>query len=560
MSEAETRAERLANDLKAAQAYRVNWDSRWEKIARITLPTGAGYTTERSPGVEVYDEIYDSTAQLALPRFAAAMDTLVTPQTSRWHGLAPKNRALRQNQDVQTFCQWLTDTLFTARYAPKANFASRVYEGYMSLGVTGNCGVYVQDARPGLRYISLHMSEFWFDENHNGLIDKAWWVHEYTRERAEEKWGVDALPAYMLEEKDRRKKWKFCKTVEPNRGRDPSRRDNRNMPFASTIFVCDGGHGKDPHIVHESGYRTFPFGVARYVVSPRETYGRGAGELVFADNRTLQQMAKTGLRYGQLVTDPVWLAGDEEDLSPFKARAGHVNYGYLSSDGQARVQALQMSGNPNFTLEMMDQRRQSVNGGFLITLFQVLVENTSDRKTAYEVMQLVQEKGALLGPIGGRLRTEFLGTIIDRELDILFNAGLVRPQDVPRELAEDGGALDVEYDSPLTRAMRAEEGVGIARSLEFASSIASQIAAADQQRAAKFVRSINYEEAFRRVAEINGAPPTITFSDEQIAAMEEQQQQAASAQELLAAAPVLAETAKTLAQTQQISEQTAGIV
>jgi hypothetical protein len=174
-------------------------------------------------------------------------------------------------------------------------------------------------------------------------------------------------------------------------------------------------------------------------------------------------------------------------------------------------------------------------------------------------MQRVQEKGALLGPIGGRLRTEFLGPLIEREIDILFHAGVIDPEEVPDELRRDGG-IDIEYDSPLTRAMKAEEGVGILRTLEFVGQTAGQIAAADQERAAKMVRKVNYERALERLADINGAPPDIMFSDEELADQEQQKQGQVEAQQLLQAAPVIAETAKTLAETQQIATNQSAVI
>lgn len=535
------RAKTLNERLKKLQADRVNFNTTWEKIARVVLPTSVGFTTSYAPGTNLNQDVFDSTAQLALPRFAAAIDTLVTPQTSKWHMLAPKNRSLNRSSKVRVFMSNLNDLLFAVRYAPRANFASRAYETYMSLGAFGNGVLYVHDARPGIRYVSVHLSEIWFDEDHNGVIDTAYWVHEYTQRQAVQKWG-DKLPECIRKDVDVNplKKVKFCKAVFPRAERDPQRRDSKNMPFASVVFYV----GDETTVVEESGYRTFPFAVARYVTSPREVYARGPAQDALSDILTLQEMVKTSLRYGQLVADPPWMAADADSLDPFAVRPGAINYGYLSPDGQERIKPLRPQGETGFTLELLDQRRQAINGAFLVNLFQVLVQNGSDRKTATEVMQLVQEKGALLGPIGGRLRTEFLGTTIEREIDILFHAGAINPDDVPDELRDDSG-LDIEYDSPLTRAIKAEEGVGILRTLEFA----GHMAQFDQS----VMKKVNTGRALERMADINGAPPDILFDEAEMQQKAQGDQQAALAQQAVEAAPGIASAAKDFAQAQVLS-------
>ena len=61
------------------------------------------------------------------------------------------------------------------------------------------------------------------------------------------------------------------------------------------------------------------------------------------------------------------------------------------------------------------------------------------------------------------------------------------------------------------------------------------------------------DEIARELAEINGVPAKILRSKEEVTAIKEGQAQAAEAQQLLAAAPVAAQTAKTLAEVQALS-------
>jgi hypothetical protein len=129
---------------------------------------------------------------------------------------------------------------------------------------------------------------------------------------------------------------------------------------------------------------------------------------------------------------------------------------------------------------------------------------------------------------------------------------VVRPEDVPEDLRRDN-AIDIEYDSPLTRAMKAEEGVGIMRTIEFAANVANLT------KDAGIMRKFNMPRAVERISEINGAPPDIMFSDDEMAAKDAQDQQAAAVQQTLEAAPQMAQTAKTLAEANQIANKPAVI-
>ena len=55
------------------------WESHWEEIAERVLPRSAEFTGEREQGDKRTEKLYDATAALALERFAAAVESLLTP-------------------------------------------------------------------------------------------------------------------------------------------------------------------------------------------------------------------------------------------------------------------------------------------------------------------------------------------------------------------------------------------------------------------------------------------------------------------------------------------------
>jgi hypothetical protein len=113
---------------------------------------------------------------------------------------------------------------------------------------------------------------------------------------------------------------------------------------------------------------------------------------------------------------------------------------------------------------MMEMERAVINDFFLVSLFQILIDTPA--MTATEVLERAREKGALLSPTMGRQQSESLGPMIEREVDLLMLQGLLRP--MPQALKEARGEYDIIYDSPLSRAQKAESVSGFFRVIDWA--------------------------------------------------------------------------------------------
>lgn len=522
------------------KSYRGLFERQWSEIARRVLPRADDFITKRAPGQRREEYIFDSTAQLALPSFAAAMESMLTPRTSKWHGLQPVDPAVAADDEVKRYCEQLRDFMFRLRYAPHANFASQTYEHYMGLGAFGTSGLFIQDALgKGIRYQSIPLAELFIQEDSAGVVDTVYRKYELTSRQAYQKWG-EKLPEAIKKcvEKEPERRFEFIHAVRPNTEIDKSKTNYKGMAFHACDVAIEGKIE-----LSQGGYRTMPYAVSRYTTSPREVYGRSPAWDAIADIKTLNEMSKTSLRFGQLVVDPPWVTADVDSLSPFAMRPGAINSGYMTEQGQVLAKSIAPESNPNFTLEMANQRRESINRAFLVTLFQILVD--TPQMTATEAMLRAQEKGALLAPTVGRQQSEFLGPLITRELDILQTSGAIPP--LPDKLKNRGGFLEIVYDSPLTRAQKAEEGVGIMRTLEALTPLAN----IDQA----VLGVVNAERTFRRLADINGAPMDMLNTVEEMQAKQQAQQQQMDMQTMMQAAPIAAQTAKTMAEAQATAQQ-----
>jgi hypothetical protein len=513
-------------------ANRTNFDSHWEEIAERVLPrakgsfTGRFSVTNQNQGEKQTEKMYDATASIALDRFAAVMDSMLTPQNSKWHRLRADDPALNRDPMVLRYFDEVTNLLFKYRYSPKAGFANQNHERYMSLGAFGTGSVMVDRLEGGgLRYRCIPLAELYLLENHQGVIDTAHRKFVLTARQAIQQFGREALPEKLVEaaEKKPDQEFEFIHCIKPRDDLKPGRLDYRGMPWASYHVSIEG-----KKIVREGGYRTWPLPTGRYVQAPGETYGRSPAMMVLPNIKVLNEQKKTMLKVGHRAVDPVLLAYDDGVLDAFSLRPGAVNYGGLNAQGQKMVQPLDMatSALPAFD-KLMEAERLPINDVFLVTLFQILVETPT--MTATEVLERAREKGVLLGPSMSRQQSEYLGPLIERELDVLTSQGLL--PDMPPLLREAQGEYTIVYESPLARNMRYEELTGFNRLLEQAATYAS--ATTDP----RILDWFNFDEALPAAAEIQGVPMRWLNTMEQVQAIRADRAQQQAVAQMTAAAP-----------------------
>lgn len=536
---ADSRADEAIRRQEKMWADRSIFEQHWREIAERILPRGDHFRVNRQPGDKHTEKVFDATGNLALDRFAAAMESMLTPRTQRWHKLSIQDEKLNNDPAVRAYLDEVTQRLFNARYAPNANFASQANEVYISLGAFGTGGMFIDESvGRGLRYRSIHLSELFIQENHQGVIDTVHRKFNFTARQAVQAFGIDRVSERIKTayEKQPEQTFEFLHCVKPNEEIKPSRRDYRGMEFASYYISV-----ADRDIVQEGGYRAMPYAVGRYVTGPKEIYGRSPAMTVLPDIKMVNEMSKTVIRAAHKIIDPPLLLQEDGALQAFDLRPGALNYGGVNDQGQQVVHALQTGARVDIGLDMMEQRRKVINDAFLVTLFQILVD--APQMTATEAMLRAQEKGALLAPTMGRQQSEFLGPLIAREIEILAKAGQLPP--MPDALLEAGGEVEIEYVSPLNRAQRAEEGVAIMRTLEAVTPLA--------QFDPNVLSVFDPMAIARELADINGVPQKVLRTEEQIEAMEAQKAQASQAAALMQAAPIASGVVKDLAQAQSLT-------
>lgn len=532
---ADSRAEEILKTHDNLKSVRGNWENLWQEVADRVWPQMAEFSMTRSQGDKRSEKVFDSTAILALEKFGAILHSLLTPDNQLWHRLTIGEEKLSDNHPIKIYLDEVTKRLFALRRSPFANFSSQVNECYKSIGAFGTMGMLIEDVPGrGLRYKSCHLGELYIAENDQGQIDYVHRAFSYTGRQAVQAFGIENLPDKVknaYEKKDLASRYDFIHCVKPNAEANANRRDSGGMAFSSYYCAVEG-----KQMIEEGGYRTFPYAISRYATSPKEVYGRGPAIMVLPDIKMVNEMEKTMLRAGHMAVDPPLLLFEDGALQSFQMRPRALNFGGVDDQGRQLVRPLESGAKLPWAIEMADQKRGLINDAFLISLFQILVENP--QMTATQALLRAQEKGQLFAPTMGRQQSEFLGTVITRELDIIGNIPGALP-DMPQELLDAGGFVEVEYTSPLSRLMRSEDGVAILTTIEQLSPIA--------QIDPSVFDIFNMDMLPKELAEINGVPANVLMSQDELRAKKEAKQAAIEQAQMLEAAPIAASAAKDLA-------------
>lgn len=525
------------------QTMRATFGTHWEEVAELVLPTSRNtffYGNYNTPGQKKTEQQVDASAALALERFSAIFNSMLTPANQTWHQLGASDPHLMKDRATRLWFEAATKTLFKYRYMPIANFASQNNNVYQSLGAFGNGTMFVDsfqgvEGQKGLRYKNLPLGEMYFRENHQGLIDGFCRWFRLTPQQALKQFEPDSIPdgVKALAEQAAQMPLDFLHRVCPRDDYDPDRYDAKGKPYAS-YYICLNPKAlltvkgaKD----WEGGYTSFPAPTSRYIQTPGEVYGRGPAMQVLPAIKTLNAEKRDFLTQGHRAVAPVLLTYDDGVMDGVSLRPGALNKGGVSSDGKALIQTLPI-GNIQVSKEMMDEERSLIDSSFLVDLFKLLLDSDPKVFTATQVTEMMAQRGILIAPTIGRQQSEYLGPLIERELDVLSDLRLLPP--MPPLLREAGGDFQVIYTSPLARDMRAQEAAGFMRWME------TLIQIANVTGDPSVFDRVNIDEANPALADINGVPILWVASDEQVAQKQQARAQAQAKQEQIQAAPAAA--------------------
>ncbi len=487
----------LVKRFEGLKSARTVWESHWQELAEYCLPHKATITVAKHPGTRLPTNIYDSTAIQSVQILAAGLHSYMTNPSAKWFALTLQDKELAKSGEVKEWLKNAEDKIFSTLNS--SNFNQQIHELYIDFSVFGTPCLYEEeDPEEIVRFYTRPISEVFIAENNKSRVDTVFRNFTYTARQAFQEWGnkagqkvLDAIEAKKYEEPI-----SFLHIVLPRAERDMSKKDSKNKPFASLYIELS--HKK---LLSEKGYDEFPFYTPRFLKTSGDVYAYSPASVSLADIKMLNAMSKTIIKATQKQVDPPIILPSDGYILPFKTGAGAINYKQVGMTDE-KIDVLNTKGNIPIGMEMENQRRESIKRAFFVDLFLLLAQQP--KMTATEVVERVQEKMLILGPVLGRLMSELLDPIIIRTFNILLRN---RQLEAPPEVLM-GEEYKVEYISPLAKAQRASEAQSMSNLL---------LAVGEMSNMEPSVRDVvDYDKAAREFADIYNTNPTILRSDDDV--------------------------------------------
>lgn len=435
---------------KSLKSERSTWDSHWREIADVTYPRRSDFDTKRSPGEKRMTKAFDSTAIQANELLASGLVGLNINPASKW--FVPDTEGM--DEQAKRWLSNAADVMLAEIGTAKAGFYTSAYEYFLEFGAFGTAAMAIMadESGDGINCQSRALSEIVISENSEGLVDTIYRRFQWPAHRIHDKWGDESGEQVMKAIKADKPDTKFfiIHCIQPRKDRDKNKRNKENLPFEEAYVV-----EKDDHLLEEGGYHEMPIPVGRFYKSPMETYGRSPAMTALPEIKMLNEVMKTTIKAAQKSVDPPLIIPNDGFLNPLRTVPGGVNV----FDGSVNDSIGQLpSANPNIGLDFVELLRDSIRSIFFVDQLQF---SGGPQMTATEVLQRTEEKLRLMGPILGRVQTEFLGPVLDRIFGILFRQG--KFGEAPESLPE---KFEFKYTSQVTQAQRQSEANGFLRGVE----------------------------------------------------------------------------------------------
>lgn len=530
------------------------WEKVWLDTVKYALPMGerafgAGVGARRAaidgfasgPRAEERGrDIYDATSVWSVDRLTSGLESLTTPATEKWHGLGPLDPLAPEpaHEEAEWFDRY-RDFLFAARYEPRSGF-TLANQGAIRSAIALGTGVYLVEEAFGdaggatmpFRYRPVPLSECFIATDDGGEPDTLFRRFTMTARQIVQKFGdaaADRVKAAADNPKDRERPFEIIHAVLPREERGGRGARNPDAAFAS-VYV-DADHR---HLIGESGFFEFPYVVYYWQQDPDAGYGESPVMLALAEIKSLNLLSKHTMRAVQQWTNPPLGIPNDGVVRRPNLNPGAVNPGAIDDQGRSRIQPIVTAQNPSFIREVLEVKREQLRESLFVNLFQILIQNP--QMTATEAMIRANEKGELLGPAGSKIQAG-LSRLVERETGILERKGVFAgegPLKSPESLI--GRGFGVRFRSPLDRLRRANELLGVQRTLEFAGQMA--------QFDPTVLDRIDTDRALDLAQEINGAPRAMFKTDDEVEEIRQERDQLAQAEALLSGAGGIAAAAE----------------
>lgn len=469
------------------------FEKTFRQIRSFIQPIAGSFEEIDARGRSYRHEILDNTGEGYSEELVAAIIGFVANQGTKWLGLRTSVTELNEQAEVSQWLERVATIILQILDSPDSRFYSvlaRVIRDKVDFGT----GVMWIAERAGKIPLFQHvpMSQIYLGENEDGELDVFFRKFQYTARQAFKRWG-NKLPKEIQDAANDPKKsedlfW-FLHVHQPRNNGEANALRASQLPYESTWIAVAA-----KQIVAEGGTNKKSMIGGRWWIRDVDVYGRGPGHKALADVKMLQRTTKSVIRGAEKRIDPPTIVADEGILSPVRGGARGITVvkrELLINSRQSPIQAFPVNSDPQLGEAFSDAIRVRVARAYYSHLIQL---SQDPRMTATQVLKIDERTLKTLGPFLGNIQSELLGPAIERVFDIGLRAGFFPP--LPAALEE--ARIEVEYDSPIARAQKLQEGIAVAEFFDLTARIREVDPDIDD--------NMDLDAGYRLLAERTGVP------------------------------------------------------
>ncbi len=515
---------------------RASWWGHWQEISTYLLPwNGRYFRQDRDKGIRRNNQIYDNTGIRALRTLGAGLMAGATSPARPWFRLGTHDPELDNAQPVKL---WLAEVAQRMHAVfQKSNTYEALQQIYEEMGAFGTgASIVLPDFNTVIHHYPLTIGEYAIQTDWQGRVVTLYREFEKTVSEIVKEFGINNCSGTVqaMYNSGQLGAWvPIIHAIEPRSDRDPSKRDARNMAWASYYFELGGQSDK---VLSESGFKQFPAVVPRWAVAGGDIYGNSPGMEALGDIKQLQheQLRKAqGIDYQ---TNPPLQLPDSLKNRDVERLPGGITFVPAGAANQKIATAFDVNLNLAELLDDIQDVRGRIQKSFFSDIFLMLANSTNPQMTATEVAERHEEKMLMMGPVLERLNNELLFPLIEATFTHMVEMNALPP--APPELA--GMDLNVEFISMLAQAQRA---IGTNSVDRFVGSLGT-IAQMKPDVLDKF-DSDAWADVY---SDSLGVDPKLVLANDQVAIIRQTRAQAQAAQQKLAAAQQVSEAARNFGQ------------
>lgn len=448
----ESRVKEILARRKTLKSRRGLWEGHWDDLTRVQLPRRQGFVTQTNEGDRRTEGIYDGTPMQAARALANSVGAMIRPEGEDWHHIRPAEDIDDNSDEAKDWFRLVDERMRDAFDNPKARMRQALGEADIDLVVLGTATVFTGEGDTSLLFQALHLKDVlpFYDEEGNpeGIIrDRRLTVRHAIKRFTLEKLSEEVRQKH--ESGDLDDNVNFVHAVLPRHEGRVEAILARNLPIADLWIEVEA-----EKLVAASGFHEFPFAIPRWDTSSGEDYGRSPGMIALPDSNTAQAIAATLLIAGQRAADPPLAVPDDSTFdapNTFPGGLAYYDIDAAKAVGRIPIAPLDSGGNIPLTREMQNDMRNQVWDAFFRNLLKL---PPSEREmTATEIIARLQEFIRELGPVFGRLESDYTAPIVERGFSIMLRAGAFDP--IPEVLQ--GRNVRFEYQSPIKRSRQQVE-------------------------------------------------------------------------------------------------------